>query len=70
TAALNNERTQVDIQGRRLAASVQLIRALGGGWDTSQLPNNDALAVRDDSVGPVMKRTAGGNAAAGAGGTK
>ncbi len=38
TIALNNETTEVMILERRMAASVQLIRALGGGWDTSQLP--------------------------------
>ncbi|KVG85727.1 RND transporter [Burkholderia ubonensis] len=32
TTALANERAAVDIQGRRLAASVNLIKALGGGW--------------------------------------
>jgi outer membrane protein TolC len=37
-AALSNERTAVDIQRRRMDASVLLIKALGGGWDTTQLP--------------------------------
>jgi NodT family efflux transporter outer membrane factor (OMF) lipoprotein len=32
TTALANERTSVDILGRRLTASVLLIKALGGGW--------------------------------------
>jgi len=32
TIALTNERTAVDILGRRLNASVLLIKALGGGW--------------------------------------
>jgi NodT family efflux transporter outer membrane factor (OMF) lipoprotein len=36
--ALNNERTAVDILGRRLSASVLLVKALGGGWNTSKLP--------------------------------
>ena len=36
--ALNNERTEVDLVRRRMNASVQLIKALGGGWDTSKLP--------------------------------
>jgi NodT family efflux transporter outer membrane factor (OMF) lipoprotein len=31
-AALNNERTAISILGRRLTASVTLIKALGGGW--------------------------------------
>ena len=38
TALLNNQRTLSDLQTRQFAASVQLIRALGGGWDVTQLP--------------------------------
>jgi outer membrane protein TolC len=38
TAALNNERNDIDIMRRRMEASVVLIKALGGGWDTTQLP--------------------------------
>jgi NodT family efflux transporter outer membrane factor (OMF) lipoprotein len=36
--ALSNQRTGVDLMRRRMDASVLLIRALGGGWDTSKLP--------------------------------
>ena len=36
--ALSNERTGVDLLRRRMDASVLLIRALGGGWDTGRLP--------------------------------
>ena len=38
TTQLSNQRTQADITTRQFAASVQLIKALGGGWDTTQLP--------------------------------
>lgn len=38
TAALNNERNDIDIMRRRMDASVLLIKALGGGWNVSQLP--------------------------------
>jgi NodT family efflux transporter outer membrane factor (OMF) lipoprotein len=37
-ALLQAERLEIDILARRLVASVLLIEALGGGWDTSQLP--------------------------------
>jgi len=39
TTALNNERTQISLMGKRLAASVQLISALGGGWSDQELAN-------------------------------
>ncbi len=37
-AALTNERNELDIMRRRMDASVLLIKALGGGWDTGSLP--------------------------------
>jgi NodT family efflux transporter outer membrane factor (OMF) lipoprotein len=37
-AALANQRTAVSILSRRLAASVLLIKALGGGWNATSLP--------------------------------
>jgi NodT family efflux transporter outer membrane factor (OMF) lipoprotein len=36
--ALSDERTAADLMARRMTASVQLIKALGGGWDRTQLP--------------------------------
>jgi NodT family efflux transporter outer membrane factor (OMF) lipoprotein len=38
SAALVDERAAVDILARRMAASVLLVKALGGGWDASQIP--------------------------------
>jgi NodT family efflux transporter outer membrane factor (OMF) lipoprotein len=43
TFLLQNQRTAVDLLARRLAASVQLIEALGGGWNASQLPTVENL---------------------------
>jgi NodT family efflux transporter outer membrane factor (OMF) lipoprotein len=39
TTQLSNERTAADITTREFAASVQLVKALGGGWDNTKLPN-------------------------------
>ncbi len=39
TAALLNERAEIDLTRRRLDASVLLIKALGGGWDSARLNN-------------------------------
>jgi NodT family efflux transporter outer membrane factor (OMF) lipoprotein len=38
TTQLANERTAADITTREFAASVQLVKALGGGWDATKLP--------------------------------
>ena len=38
TAQLASERAQANVATEQFVASVQLIRALGGGWNTSQLP--------------------------------
>jgi NodT family efflux transporter outer membrane factor (OMF) lipoprotein len=37
TTALSNEQAALNILGRRMAASVSLVKALGGGWDASAL---------------------------------
>ncbi|HEY3990909.1 MAG TPA: efflux transporter outer membrane subunit [Acidobacteriaceae bacterium] len=39
TTELTNQRTAADITTRQFAASVQLVKALGGGWDNTQLPH-------------------------------
>jgi NodT family efflux transporter outer membrane factor (OMF) lipoprotein len=38
TVLLANQRNDIDIERRRMDASVLLVKAVGGGWDTSQLP--------------------------------
>jgi NodT family efflux transporter outer membrane factor (OMF) lipoprotein len=45
-AALANERTAVDILTRRMTASVNLVKALGGGWRDSELPSGSAILTR------------------------
>jgi NodT family efflux transporter outer membrane factor (OMF) lipoprotein len=47
--ALNNEKTAIDIQGRRMIASVLLVKALGGGWNAS------ALSSADGDKGKTLK---------------
>jgi NodT family efflux transporter outer membrane factor (OMF) lipoprotein len=39
TVLLTNQRNDIDIQRRRMDASVLLVKAVGGGWDVSQLPS-------------------------------
>jgi outer membrane protein TolC len=43
TSLLQNQRAAVNILARRSVASVSLIQALGGGWDSSQLPSSHDL---------------------------
>jgi NodT family efflux transporter outer membrane factor (OMF) lipoprotein len=38
TVLLTNQRNDIDIKRRRMDASVLLVKAVGGGWNTSQLP--------------------------------
>jgi outer membrane protein TolC len=39
--ALTAQITEVEVQTQRLQAAVSLIRALGGGWSTNELPTPD-----------------------------
>jgi len=49
TIALGDERTAVTLLQRRMTAAVNLIVALGGGWDASTLPNTDQ--IRSSAMG-------------------
>jgi NodT family efflux transporter outer membrane factor (OMF) lipoprotein len=43
TIALGDEQTAVTILQRRMTAAVDLVKALGGGWDASTLPSGDGI---------------------------
>jgi outer membrane protein TolC len=43
TIALANERNEIDILRRRMDSSVLLVKALGGGWDVSKLPQVSSM---------------------------
>jgi NodT family efflux transporter outer membrane factor (OMF) lipoprotein len=45
-AALGNERTSVSLQTERITTIVALIKALGGGWDTTKLPSAAELTAK------------------------
>jgi NodT family efflux transporter outer membrane factor (OMF) lipoprotein len=46
SAALSDDVAAVNILGRRMVAAVQLIQALGGGWDSSNLPQHPECCGR------------------------
>ena len=43
TTLLNNQRTAVNLQMQQMTASVELVKALGGGWNASELPTQKQL---------------------------
>jgi len=46
TALLSNQQTMVNLRMQQITASVQLVEALGGGWDKTQLPSTAALVSK------------------------
>jgi NodT family efflux transporter outer membrane factor (OMF) lipoprotein len=48
TVELNNLKTSVALLGNRVSAAVLLIKALGGGWDVTQLPTAHEVLSRKD----------------------
>jgi NodT family efflux transporter outer membrane factor (OMF) lipoprotein len=51
-AALNHERAAVNLLGRRLTASVLLVKALGGGWDAAALNRLGRATVGTEAPKP------------------
>jgi outer membrane protein TolC len=45
TSLLSNQQTDVTLRLQQLTASVQLIEALGGGWDASRLPTSADIST-------------------------
>jgi NodT family efflux transporter outer membrane factor (OMF) lipoprotein len=48
TIALTDEVTAIQIRGRRMAAAVLLVQALGGGWTAAELPSPADVTKRED----------------------
>jgi NodT family efflux transporter outer membrane factor (OMF) lipoprotein len=46
TILLNDQQTAVNFRMQAMVASVQLIKALGGGWDASQVPSSRQVAAK------------------------
>ncbi len=46
TALLTDQQAAVNFREQQMVASVQLIKALGGGWDVSQLPSSKELGAK------------------------
>ena len=46
TALLGNQQTALTLKMQQMTSSVQLIEALGGGWDASQLPSAASMIAK------------------------
>lgn len=46
TSLLSNQQTEINLYVQQMTSTVQLIEAVGGGWDTSQLPSEKAVASK------------------------
>jgi NodT family efflux transporter outer membrane factor (OMF) lipoprotein len=58
TSLLSNEQTAVNLRIQQIVSSVQLIEALGGGWDSSTLPTSKQVISRETvSTAPAPKST-------------
>jgi len=53
TMLLANQRTAVNLRMQQMTASVELIKALGGGWKASQLPTPKELTTKTPHPAPT-----------------
>lgn len=55
TTLLSNRQTAVNLRIQQMTASVQLVEALGGGWDASQIPTPHQVLSQDSPPQPSNK---------------
>jgi NodT family efflux transporter outer membrane factor (OMF) lipoprotein len=56
TTLLNNQQTLANLHIQEMTASVQLIEALGGGWDRSQLPTPAEVSQKLDKADTTIQK--------------
>ncbi len=63
TTLLTNQRSAVDLRTQQMTSAVDLIEALGGGWDVSRLPSQSAVAQvpAPAAAGPAQMQPAPAN---------
>ncbi|MFZ3215979.1 MAG: efflux transporter outer membrane subunit [Candidatus Acidiferrales bacterium] len=52
TTLLSNKQTAVDLRIQQMTASVQLVEAVGGGWDSSQIPTPSQVLHQEPASPP------------------
>jgi NodT family efflux transporter outer membrane factor (OMF) lipoprotein len=55
TTLLTDQQTEVTLRVDEMRAAVQLIQALGGGWDVSQLPSAAEATSQNRAAGPLFQ---------------
>jgi len=58
--ALGDQQTAITILQRRMTAAVDLIKALGGGWDASTLPSGNVLRTVSEAQPTIPPNSAAG----------
>ena len=53
TTLFGNQQTAVNLRITQMVDSVQLVEALGGGWDASSLPSSEQIILRGASATPA-----------------
>jgi NodT family efflux transporter outer membrane factor (OMF) lipoprotein len=56
TTLLSNQQTLTTLHVQETTASIELIQALGGGWDTSQLPTPKQVSEKANKADTVLQR--------------